>query len=300
MANGKRILILIALGLIAQSAAALNNRSAVSINGLDTNACTVAAPCRTFTTALFATAPDGEVVALDSAGYGPFAIGQNVSVSGAPGIHAAITASSGTAIDIIAGTDVYISNLTILGTGGGVNGIRNTACTFVHVNECLIKGFSGSGILNQGTSALHLVVDHTTVNLCGTGINLDGGLGAIDNCAIHECSTAGVGVYNNTYALPTGYEVTIVTMTTFRWNGVGLNISSDGSTHGVSVRVYQCSFSGDGYGVKIAGTNGALAVVNLFASFIESVYGSGNYEMASPGNNYIHLEQATLTPYPLQ
>src|SRR5262245_14385366 len=118
MGSWKRIVNVVALVLIAQSVAAANTRSAVSISGLDSNPCTVASPCRSFTTALSQTALAGEVVALDSAGYGPFTIGQNVSVSGAPGVHAAITVPSGTGIDIGPSTAVYISNLVILGTGG--------------------------------------------------------------------------------------------------------------------------------------------------------------------------------------
>src|SRR5437868_13874179 len=86
---------------LSPAAIALNNRSAVSVTGLDSNTCSVASPCRSFGVALVATADGGEVVALDSAGYGPFSVGQNVTVSGAPGLHAAILGTPG---DAIAGT----------------------------------------------------------------------------------------------------------------------------------------------------------------------------------------------------
>src|SRR2546425_5050331 len=105
--------------LIAPAAFALNNRSAVSVNGSDLNPCTVASPCRSFTAAMAQTNPGGEIIALDSAGYGPFIVSQAVTVSGAPGVHAALTALTGTAIAVAAaGTDhVSLRNLVLIAGG---------------------------------------------------------------------------------------------------------------------------------------------------------------------------------------
>jgi len=293
----KRFGCVVALTLIAGSAAATNARSAVSINGLDTNPCTVASPCRSFGVALSQTNYGGEIVAVDSAGYGPFSIGQNVAVSGAPGVHAAITASTGTGIDISAGTSVYISNLTILGTGGGVNGIRNTGCQFVHVTNCYIQGFSGSGILDQGSYVLRLIVDHTTIDQCGIGIDLDGGMGAIDNSSINQSLSAGLGVYNSTSSV---VATSVVTSTIFRWNTVGVDVAGSGATHVASVRVDRCSFNANGYGVQTTGTSSGSAQAVLFGNFVDSTNGSGTYTMYSYGNNAIGLSGATLSPLGLQ
>src|SRR5438034_11212397 len=79
---------------------ALNNRSAVSINGLDTNPCTVTSPCRSFAQALISTALNGEVIALDSGGFGSFLVFQDVIVEGTPGVYAGVTVASGTAITV--------------------------------------------------------------------------------------------------------------------------------------------------------------------------------------------------------
>src|SRR2546428_13558978 len=86
--------------LIAPAAFALNNRSAVSVNGNDLNPCSVASPCRSFGTAIAQTNPGGEIIALDSAGYGPFTITGTFTGSGAPGVHAAITVPSRTGTTI--------------------------------------------------------------------------------------------------------------------------------------------------------------------------------------------------------
>src|SRR5438270_9257162 len=86
--------------LIAPAVFGFNNRSAVSSIGLDSNPCTVASPCRSFGAAIAQTNPGGEIVALDSAGYGPFTIDASLTISGAPGVHAAVTATVGTAITV--------------------------------------------------------------------------------------------------------------------------------------------------------------------------------------------------------
>jgi hypothetical protein len=58
----------------AAAASALNNRSAVSVSGNDVNPCTTVSPCRSFVAAVAATNAGGEVIAIDSGGYGPFVI----------------------------------------------------------------------------------------------------------------------------------------------------------------------------------------------------------------------------------
>ena len=58
----------LAATLPAAPAWAQNTRSFVSGHGLDTNACTLAAPCRTFQVALTHTNAGGEIGALLAAG----------------------------------------------------------------------------------------------------------------------------------------------------------------------------------------------------------------------------------------
>src|SRR5438309_7295416 len=89
--------------LFPVTANAQQNRTAVSINGLDTNPCTVASPCRSFTAAMAQTNAGGEIIAVDSGGYGIFSVDRAVSVLAAPGVYAGVTATSGDAITINAG-----------------------------------------------------------------------------------------------------------------------------------------------------------------------------------------------------
>ena len=111
---------LIALAL-ADSAIAVQ-RTFVASFGLSANTafnCSLAKPCRAFSEALGVTSVDGEVVVLDSAGYGPVTITQGVSIIAPAGIYAGVTVSAGDGITINApGAVVRLRGLSINGQGG--------------------------------------------------------------------------------------------------------------------------------------------------------------------------------------
>src|SRR5215471_13629595 len=86
-----------------ESASIAQQRTFVSGGGNDLNACSRTAPCRTFGHAISQTSVGGEVIVLDSAGYGAFTITQAVSIIAPPGIYAGISVFSGDGIDINAG-----------------------------------------------------------------------------------------------------------------------------------------------------------------------------------------------------
>jgi hypothetical protein len=127
--------------------AAAIQRTFVSTAGNDASPCTRTDPCRNFQAALANTLAGGEVVALDSGGYGPVTIDESVSVIGAPGVHAAITAFAGNGITVGAGeTDVVVlRNLYVAGLGGD-NGIRVFTGGSVHVESVTVSGFTNRGI----------------------------------------------------------------------------------------------------------------------------------------------------------
>src|SRR5437867_3903117 len=172
--NFMRRMLFVSLSFLAVNAFALNNRSAVSVNGSDLNPCTTTSPCRSFGAALAQTNPGGEVIALDSGGYGSFTAAQAVTVSGAPGFHAAITAPAGNGITVSAGPAdaVFLRNLVIIGAGGS-NGIDVQSAASVHIVNCLVRGFtSGSGVFIEGPGA-ETEIDHLFAqgNATGVGIN---------------------------------------------------------------------------------------------------------------------------------
>ena len=123
-------------------------RSFVSGGGTDAGTCERTAPCRTFGYAITQTNAKGEVVAIDSSGYGPVNITKAISLIAPKGVHAGISPSSGDAITINAGpTDkVVIKNLYLNGGNGATNGIvANTAGT-VEVDDTTAAGFASDGM----------------------------------------------------------------------------------------------------------------------------------------------------------
>ena len=93
------------LSCLATTAAGIQ-RTFVASSGVDTNPCNLPAPCRTFGAAMAHTDPSGEVIVLDSAGYGAFTVAQTVSIIAPAGVYAGITVFSGTGITIAAGAGV--------------------------------------------------------------------------------------------------------------------------------------------------------------------------------------------------
>src|SRR5438105_8834174 len=134
---------------VSASIFAQNNRSAVSLTGLDTATCTLPDLCRTFDAAMSKTNSGGEIIVLSSAGYGPFLIVKSVSIIAPPATYAAIAPASGNAITISADNAVIVlRGLTLNGSLGGFNGIHFTGQTSsasntkLYVENCAISGFS--------------------------------------------------------------------------------------------------------------------------------------------------------------
>jgi hypothetical protein len=184
--------------MLAATAWGQNNRSAVSLNGSDMNPCTTASPCRSFGTAMTHTNPGGDIIALDSAGYGPFTIDRSVTVSGAPGVHAAITVTVAIGILVSAlDTDVVeLRNLVLIGAGGN-NGIEQDYSKELRVFDCLIHGFSNDIVTSEGV----LTVEHSKILDCtSSGIVL-----VNTRAVIHHCLVTGTrfGIVVGPYASAT-------------------------------------------------------------------------------------------------
>ena len=95
---GRIGLLLMTLAFASASLAA--QRTFVASTGLDANPCSIGAPCRSFGAAISHTDSDGEIIVLDSAGYGPVTIIQSVSIIAPPGVYAGISVFSGDGVTI--------------------------------------------------------------------------------------------------------------------------------------------------------------------------------------------------------
>src|SRR5947209_246812 len=156
--------LLIIVLLLAIPAFGTNQRSFVSSTGLDTNACTRTAPCRSFATAIGETSVKGEVVVIDTAGYGPVTITQSVAIVAPLGVYAGISVFSGDGVTINAGSSdsVVLRNLYI-NSQGGMNGITLNTATALHIEHCVVSGFSNNDINLVPTGGASVEISDTVI-----------------------------------------------------------------------------------------------------------------------------------------
>lgn len=162
-------------------------RTWVSGVGDDANPCSRTAPCKTWAGAISKTAPGGEIDALDPGGFGALTITKAITLDGGGGQVASVLVSGTNGIVVAAQPNdvVIIRNLRFDGLAGGnstpgINGITWISGKGLHVENCVIFGFSQSGIniaksdggraYISGTTAAHnavagLLVKNTVNNV---------------------------------------------------------------------------------------------------------------------------------------
>ncbi len=138
------------------SAGAAAQRTFVASYGVTANTafnCSIVKPCRAFSEAIGVTASGGEIVVLDTAGYGRVTITKSVAIVAPPGVHAGISVFAGTnGIDIpTGGIAVALRGLTISGQGG-THGIYVTGNNVLTIERCDIGGMGGNGIFLDSVS----------------------------------------------------------------------------------------------------------------------------------------------------
>ena len=152
-------------------AAGTLTRTFVSSSGVDTNACTIAAPCATFARAYSQVAPNGIVAALDPGKYGLLTITGPVTIDGNG--WAAITAlvnGSGILIQAQSGDNVILRGITVDGGGASApNGIEFDTGASLTITGCTVRniggGHDGLDFYNRTSSAEALsVADSQFIN----------------------------------------------------------------------------------------------------------------------------------------
>lgn len=145
----------LALGISATGAADAAQRTFVSGGGSDANACTLTAPCRGFARAMSQTSAGGEIVALDSAGYGAFTIDRSISIIAPPGVYAGVSAFApfaGITVDA-PGAKVALRGLSINGQGG-TPGIWMKTGAELHVEGCVVSGLVDGILIQAGSTSV--------------------------------------------------------------------------------------------------------------------------------------------------
>jgi len=305
----RQIVALAALAAMLAAGSAVQastGRTFVSIGGTDANTaanCAPTSPCRTFTAALSVTAAGGEVVVLDSGGYGPFTVTQSVIITAPDGVYAGIAVASGSGVTVNGtGITVTLHGLTINGTGG-TTGINFLAGLGLNVENTTIANFSASGahgILAMPT-AMVKVID-STLRDDDIGIEVDDGprlsvvgtrfLGTLAG-GVRSMSTGVLVVENNRASVPSadivgceaneGVQSAFVTLSTDLTSGGG----------GTVLSVDRSIMVGGGTGVSVgaAGYSGLL-----IASISNSVFSKLDTAVAvGGGESSVFLNHNTLT-----
>jgi len=274
---------LLALGIPSVTSAQAP-RTFVSSSGSDKDTCTRGDPCRNFNRALSLTAAGGEVVALDSGTYDPFAVNKSVSVTAAPGAHVAISASSGDGIQVGAGASdvVVLRGLDVESQGGGFAGILYSAGGELHVESCVINGFGARGIDSFGP---RLSVKDTIIRNSGFGILTSSGPG-------NTVTAEGVRLESNQAGLfaTNGARLSIRNSVIAGNSQQGIVASGNGPGSFVEVNVETCLIAYNGTDGVDSDANGS-AIVRISNSIVTDngigLHQAGTALLLSRGNNTV-------------
>lgn len=279
--------------LLASPAAAQLVRTWVSTTGLDTNPCTRAAPCRNFAAAVAAVDERGEVVVLDSGGYGPVTITRSVSLIAPASVHAAIapTANWAILIDGDDNTEVIVRGL-YLNSQGGLFGVNGFNLRTLHVESCVTNGFLRGVEFQPGLDGATLYVrDSVFRNNTQNGIRLSHGP-FILRAMISRSHFQG----NNMFGIAAGDAAQVV----------AVDVTSSGANGGFATHTFdtpavvvleRAVASNSGVGAATIGGPGRVRLSNctLTNNSIGMQFSIGG-QVLSRGNNFIEGNGSDQTP----
>ena len=295
-------------------------RTWVSEFGTDSGNCPRSAPCHTFNYAMTQTIAGGEVVALDSGGFGPTTITKSISLIGDYGIFAGISPVVLQGITIAAGnTDRVILrglNLEGKGLGSNLNGIEATNFGSLYIENCKINGFGGgssvginlapSGAVPHFVSIKNTEVrNNTTVGIAITGPGGAGSLNAvIEGSRIEKNGSEGIAAFQ---AVVTVRDSVVSSNT-----GVGIQITASGGSTITEVNVVESTVSHNGsHGLSTNAPASSGSSFRLTNTAIDNNGGCGVFQAApaavyTVGSNLINGNTGgnvcggALTPAPAQ
>ena len=246
-------------------------RTFVLSTGVDTNPCSIAAPCRSFATALTHTDSGGEITVLDSAGYGPVTVAQSVSIIAPPGVYAGISVfPSLDGIDVdAAGIKVMLKGLTINGQGGNV-GISFLQGSRLAIEGCTISGMTGNGVTASAANSVVTIADTVARGNGNYGILIIGDLQA--SVVRSRAEVNG----NAGFAFADGATVSVVESVAANNASLGVHVLTNpaGATTKVTMDRFEASGSVTGV-LANAVSSGARTVVHVTRSNLSHNSNSG-------------------------
>ena len=277
-----RSLCALALGLSLSAAAnAQLFRTYIAPDGVDSNPCTLAAPCRLLPAALATVIDGGEIWMLGSANYNtsPVNIAKSVTILAVPGALGSVVAIGGNAINIAtAGVKVSLRNLVIVPFvgGGGTNGINMTAGTSLTVENCLIANLPQSGIVANGIMNV-LVTDSTVRGNGEYGLFIQNGPRAtVTRTTLSRNTLRGIYVRGDIASITTTADIADSTMSN-NFHGVYAQSAIAGAVVKVSVRDSRVVGHG-GYGIAADAPPASVSVSasnNVISNNNAGIYATG-------------------------
>jgi hypothetical protein len=196
----------------------------------------------------------GEIIVLDSGGYGPVTLVQSITISAPAGIYAGISVFTGDGVTIN-GSNIVVAlrGLTINGQGGN-NGVNVVNAAMVHVESCVIANMGNAGlrqvagaleakdtIVRNGAYGLYVqgpataTLDRVRVEGNATGVAAEYGAAiALQDSVVTRSSNIGVVAINGTF--PSNAAVTINrSLIAFNLDGIYLDPGDGNAEPNVNV-----------------------------------------------------------------
>jgi len=282
-------------GGFATDAAALAQRTFVASFGSDAGPppCSLAQPCRSFGVAISQTTSGGEVVVLDSAGYGPATISQPVSIIAPPGIYAGVSvfaggATNGVGLIVNPGSGkVTLRGLTI-NSVGGTTGIVYQSGDALYVDNVIVTNFPTAGLSASVGANGSLFLTNSSLHDNGTGAVLNATAGtltiSIDNTLF---ARNGIGI-----ALRDGTAGT-VHGSTMSGGTTGLVVAPTTVAKTAKVEVRDCTIADNsGSGVAVGSAVAAPVLASLVSSLIS---GNAIGVQVTGAANSAYVSDSTIT-----
>jgi hypothetical protein len=270
---------------IAGEASAAAQRTFVASTGNDANPCSLASPCRGFAAAMAQTLGGGEVIVLDSAGYGAVTISQSVSIIAPPGVYAGISVISGTGITVnAAGAKVTLRGLTINALGG-TTGVSVAAVGTLYIDRLTISGFS-TGLSANVSAASTINILQSAFRDNGTGATFSSSAGtlavSIEGSVLERNTANGASFTNNTAGAIVGSLIA--------GGGVGVNANAASGTSKVEIRDSNINDN------TSAGVNAGPAAGTNTVSVVSSVVSGNSVGLqVAGGTNEVYSSDSTIT-----
>jgi hypothetical protein len=280
----RTLLTLIALIVIGSSGVDAAQRTFVASYGADTNPCSATQPCRSFATAMTVTDMNGEVLVLDTAGYGTVTIGQSVTIAVADGVYAGITVTAGSGVTVNgAGIEVALRGLAINGKPGN-DGIRIDNAAIVHIDRVTITNMAMSG----GDSGIRVAASGARVFVSDSDISANGGYGilmdgdselTVNRCTIERNGFMGVRMFQ------TAGKIVVRDSSISRNGNAAVDLSTIDSQAIDAVVAGNLVFATFGNGIVINSTFGTgVGAINATVTD-NAIHANGGYGLQAAGLN---------------